>query len=115
MMQCTAKVHHHVANSGFPHSPRLCEPTAACDVAVELLDASAPPSKRPLPRVLCPRQLVPTRLRRGLEDVHAVQTEGLNARILPQLTPCWQRLGCSLGAARAMATTRRRLAQAKEA
>jgi hypothetical protein len=56
-MQRTADFHHHVANSGFPHSDRLFEHTAAFDAAVDMLDAYAPPSKLPIPRFLCPRQL----------------------------------------------------------
>ena len=107
-MQRTADFHHHVANAGFPHSDRLFEHTAAFDAAVDMLDAYAPPSKLPLPRVLCPRQLVPTRLLRGWEDVHAAQRERLKARILQQLTPRRQRVGCGIGDAFVMDTTRMR-------
>jgi len=114
-MQRTADFHHHVAHSGFPHADRLFEHTAAFDTAVDMLDAYAPPSKLPIPRFLCPRQLVPTRLLRGLEDVHAVQREGLKARILQQLTPRRQRRGCGIGDALVMDTTRRRLAQEEDA
>ena len=114
-MQRTADFHHHVANSGFPHSDRLFEHSAAFDAAVDMLDAYAPPSQLPIPHFLCPRQLVPTRLLRGLEDVHAVQREGLKARILQQLTPRRQRIGCGIGDALVMDTTRMRLAQEEDA
>jgi hypothetical protein len=114
-MQRTADFHHHVANSGVPHSDRLFEHTAAFDTAVDMLDAYAPPSKLPLPRFLGPRQLVPTRLLRGLEDVHAAQREGVKARLLQPLTPRRQRIGCGIGDALVMDTTRMRLAQEEEA
>jgi hypothetical protein len=114
-MQRTADCHYHGANAGFPHSDRLFEHTAAFDAAVDMLDAYAPPSKLPIPRFLCPRQLVPTRLLRGLEDGHAVQREGLKARILQQLMPRRQRRGCGIGEAFVMDTTRMRLAQEKDA
>jgi hypothetical protein len=114
-MQRTADFHHHVANPGFPHSDRLFEHTAAFDAAIDMLDAYAPPRKLPIPRFLCPRQLVPTRLLRGLEDVHAVQREGLKAGILQQLTPRRQRIGCGIGDAFVMDTTRMRLAQEEDA
>ena len=114
-MQRTADFHHHVANAGFPHSDRLFEHSAAFDAAVDMLDAYAPPSKLPIPHFLCPRQLVPTRLLRGLEDVHAVQRAGLKARILQQLTSRRQRIGCGIGEAFVMDTTRMRLAQEEDA
>jgi hypothetical protein len=114
-MQRTADFHRYVANAGFPHSDRLFEHTAAFDAAVDMLDAYAPPSKLPLPRVLGPRQFVPTRLLRGLKDVHTVPRQGLKARILQQLTPRRQRIGCGIGDALVMDTTRMRLAQAEDA
>jgi hypothetical protein len=114
-MQRTADFHHQVANSGFPPADRLFEQTAAFDTAVDMLDAYAPPSKLPIPRFLGPRQRGPTRLLRGLEDVHAVQREGLKARLLPPLTPRRQRIGCGIGDALVMDTTRMRLAQEEEA
>jgi hypothetical protein len=114
-MQRTADFHHHVANAGFPHSDRLVEHTAAFDTAVDRLDAYAPPSKLPIPHFLGPHQLVSTRLLRGLEDVHAAQREGLKARILQQLTPRRQRIGCGIGDALVMDTTRMRLAQDEDA
>jgi hypothetical protein len=114
-MQRTTDFHHHVANPGFPHSDRLFEHAAAFDTAVDMFDAHAPPSKLPIPRFLCPRQLVPTGLLRGLEDVHAVPRECLKARILQQLTPRWQRIGCGIGDAFVMDTTRMCLAQEEDA
>jgi hypothetical protein len=98
-----------------PTHPLLASGVEALDTAVDRLDAYAPPSQLPIPRFLCPRQLVPTRLLRGLEDVHAVQRESLQARILQQLTPRRQRIGCGIGDAFVMDTTRRRLAQEEEA
>jgi hypothetical protein len=41
--------------------------------------------------------------------------EGLPARLLPQLTPRRQRIGCRSGEALVMDTTRRRLAQEEDA
>jgi hypothetical protein len=114
-MQRTADFHHHVAYAGFPHSDRLFEHTAAFDAAVDMLDAYAPPSQLPIPRFLGPRQLVPTRLLHGLEDVHAVQRECLKARILQQLTPCRQRIGCGIGDTFVMDTARLCLAQEEDA
>ena len=113
-MQRTADVHHQIVDAGFPHADRLCEHTAAFDTAVDMLNADAPPSQLPVPRFLGPGQLVPTRLLRGLEDVHAVQRDCLKARILPQLTARRQRLGCGIGEALVMDTTRMRLAQEED-
>src|SRR5262245_34626607 len=109
-MPRTTDCHHHLADAGVPHADRLLEPTAAFDTAVDLRNADAPPSQRPIPRVLGPGPRVPTRLLRGLEDVHAVQRAGLNARILQPLTPRRQRIGCGLGEALVMDTTRMRRA-----
>jgi hypothetical protein len=113
-MQRTTDFHHHIADAGFPHADRLFEHTAAFDTAVDMLNADAPPSRLPIPRFLGPGQLVPTRLLRGLEDVHAVQRECLKARILQQLTPRRQRIGCGIGDAFVMDTTRMRLAQEED-
>jgi hypothetical protein len=114
-MQRTADVPHQVAHAGFPQADRLFEPTAAFDAAVNRLEADAPPSKLPIPRFLCPRPLVPTRLLRGLAEVHAAERERLKARILQPLTPWWQRRGGGSGDAFVMATTRMRLAHAEDA
>jgi len=113
-VQRTAAFHHHIADAGLPHAERLFEHTAACDTAVDMLNADAPPSQLPVPRFLGPAQLVPTRLLRGLEDVHAVQRECVKARILQPLTPRRQRRGGGSGAAFVMDTTRMRLAQEED-
>jgi hypothetical protein len=114
-MQRTADFHHHVANPSFPHADRRFAHAAAFDTAVDLFNAHAPPRALPIPRFLGPRQRMPTGLRRGLDDVHAVQREGLKARILQQLTPRRQRIGCGIGEALVMDTTRRRLAPEEDA
>jgi hypothetical protein len=115
VMQRTANFHHHVANPSLPDPDRLFEHAAALHAAIDMFDTHAPPRELPIPRFLCPRQLVPTGLLRGLEDVHAVQREGLKAQILQQLTPRRQRIRRGVGDVLVMDTARMRLAQEKDA
>src|SRR6266511_5258147 len=115
VMQPTADFQHHLATPHFPYPDGLFAHAAALDTAVDMFDAHAPPRELPTPRLLCPRQLVPTGLLRGLEDVHAVQREGLEAHILQQPTPRRQWIGRGVGAALVMDTARMRLTQEEDA
>jgi hypothetical protein len=114
-MQRTTDFHEHVANPSFPYPDGLFEHAAALDTAVDVFDTHAPPSKLSIPRFLGPRQLAPAGLLGGLEDVHAVQCEGLKAHILPQLTPRRQGIGRGIGDALVMDTARMRLTQEEKA
>jgi hypothetical protein len=114
-MQRTTDFPDHVANPSFPHPDGLFEHAAALDTAVDVFDTHAPPSKRPIPLFLGPRQLAPAGLLRGLEDVHTVQCKGLKAQILQQLTPRRQRIGRGIGEALVMDTAWMRLTQEEDA
>src|SRR5215813_12459062 len=114
-MQCPADFHHPITDPRFPPPDGVLEPAAAFDAAVDMLDAHAPSSKLPIPSFLRSRQLVAARLLRRLEDVHAVQREGLKTQVWQQLSPRRQRLGRGGSAALVMDTARMRLTQEEEA
>jgi len=80
-----------------------------------MFDAPAPPRDLLIPPFLRPRQLPPTGLVRGLEDVYAGQCEGLKAQILQQLTPGRQRIRRGIGHALVRHTAWRRVTQEQNA
>ena len=65
-MQCTADLHHHVANPVFPHPDGLFEHVVAFDTAIDMFDAHAPLRDLPIVFFLLRRQLFPSRLLRRL-------------------------------------------------
>ena len=81
-MQCTADVHHHVANPCFPQPDGVFEHAAAFDAAVDMFDAHAPPRDLPIALFLGSCQRFPTWLLDGLNDLHVVQRERLKAHVL---------------------------------
>src|SRR2546428_237230 len=70
-MQGTADFHHHVAHPFFPHPDGLFEHAAAFDTAIDMFDAHPSPRYLAIARFLLRGQLLPARLLRRLEDVHA--------------------------------------------
>ena len=83
----------------FPHPDGLFEPAAAFDTALDLFDAHPSPSDCPVVRLLFWRQLLPARLLRCLDAVHALQRAGLKAHVLQQLAPSRQWRRCRVGQA----------------
>jgi len=81
-MQGTADFHHSIAHPVFPHPDGLFEHTAAFDTALDLFDTHSAPSNLTIVCFLFWRQLAPSRLLRGLEDVHAFPRERLQASVL---------------------------------
>ena len=110
-MQGTADFHHHIAHPVFPPPDGLFEHTAAFDTAIDLFDTHPSPRKRAVIRFLFCGQLVPARLLRGLEDVHALQREPLKAHVSQQLTPSRKRIQGRIGHALVVDAARRGLTQ----
>jgi hypothetical protein len=114
-MQGTADVHHHIPYSRFPHPHGLFAHAAAFDTTVDMFDAHASPSERPIPCFLRPRHLPPAGLLRRLEDGHAVQGARVTPQILPQLTPDRQGIRRAISHTLVRHTTGMRLTQEQNA
>ncbi len=114
-MQGTADFHHHVAHPLFPHPDDLFEHAAAFDTAIDMFDAHPSPRYLAIARFLLRGQLLPARLLRRLEDVHALQCEGLKTRVLQQVTPSRQRIRCRVGDALVVDASRMGLTQKQDA
>ncbi len=114
-MQGTADVHPHVAHPLFPHPDGLFAHAAAFDTALDMFDAHPSPRYLAIARFLLRCQLLPARLLRRLEDVHALQGEGLKTRVLQQVTPRRQRIRCRVGDALVVDASRMGLTQKQDA
>src|SRR5438128_3631445 len=114
-MQGTADFHHHVAHPLFPHPDGLFEHAAAFDTAMYIFNAHPSPRYLAIARFLLLGQLLPARLLRRLEDVHALQREGLKTRVLQQVTPSRQRIRCRVGDALVVDASRMGLTQKQDA
>ena len=96
-MQSTANFHHHVAYSLFPHPDGLLEHTAAFDTAIDMVDAHPTSSALVVVCLRCGRQRFAAWLLCRLKDLHALQSEPLQAHVLQQLAPRWQWRGRHIG------------------
>ena len=114
-MQGAADFHHHVAHPLFPHPDDLFEHAAAFDTAIDLFDAHPAARYRAIVRFLLRGQLLPARLLRRLEDIHAHQGEGLKTRVLQQGTPRRQWRRCGVGDALNVDASRMGRTQKQEA
>jgi hypothetical protein len=114
-MQCTADFHHHIAHPLFPHPDGLFEHPAAFDTAIDMFDTYPSPRNLPVVRFLFGRQLLPARLLRGLDDLHALQRERLKAHVLQQLASGQQRIRGRVGHALVVDASRLGLTQEQDA
>ena len=114
-MQGTADFHHHVANPLFPHPDGLFEHAAAFDTAIDLFDAHPSPRYLSIALFLLRRQLLPSRLFRRLDDVHALQRERVKAHVLQQVTPSRQWRRRRVGSALVVDAPRMGLTQKQDA
>ena len=114
-MQCTADFHDPVADARLSEAAGVVDNTAAFDAAVDMFDAHPSPSDLPIPCFLRSRQLLSAGLLRQLDDVHAVQREGLKAQVLQQLAPCRQWIRRGVGEPLVMDTPWMRLTEEQNA
>jgi hypothetical protein len=91
-MQGTADFHDHIADARLPQAGDIVDDATALDTAVDMLDAHAPTGDAPIRGLLCVCELPSSWLSGRHDDLHPVERERQEAKILEQLAPSWQRV-----------------------
>jgi hypothetical protein len=105
-MQRTANFHDQIADAGPPQAAGVVDDATALDAAVDVLDAHAPAGDPPIRSFLLAREGPAPRLLRRHDQLHLVEREGQEAKILEQPTARRQGIRGRLGNPLIMGTPR---------
>jgi hypothetical protein len=96
-MQRTADFHDHIAATRLPQTADVVDDAAALDAAVHVLDAHAPTGDAPIRGLLRVCELPSSRLPGRHDDLHPVERERQEAKILEQPAPSRQGVRGGIG------------------
>jgi hypothetical protein len=86
-MQRTADLHNQISHTRLPETADVMDDAAALNAAVDVLDTHAPTGNAPIRGLLRACELPSSRLPGRHDDLHPVEREGQEAKILEQPAP----------------------------
>ena len=105
-MQRTADLHNQISGTCLPEAADVVDDAAALDTAVDMLDAHSPTGDAPIRGLLRVCELPSSWLSGRHDDLHPVEHERQEAKILEQLAPRRQGVWGGIGNALIVGTAR---------